>query len=93
MDALKIPLSTLLGYCVFHVYTGVGAPAISVLPRAHLSFHLCPGAHGSSPLSSRPELKSTLAVISLHLGQASLLLPSPPKSINSFLLRPFLFPL
>ena len=73
MDALKTPLSTLFACCVLHLYTRIGAPTINVLPRAHLSFHLCPGAHGGSPLSSRPEPKSTLAIISLHLGQASLL--------------------
>ena len=93
MGALKIPLSTLFGYCVFHVYTGVGAPTINVLARTRPSFHLCPGAHSGSPLSSRLEPKSTLAIIFLHLGQASLLPPSPLKSINSFPLRTFLSPL
>ena len=93
MGALKITLSSLFGYCVFRVYTGVGAPTINVLPCAHPSFHLCPGAHGGSPLSSRLEPKSTLAIIFLHLDKASLLPPSPLKSINSFPLRTFLSPL
>ena len=82
-------MATAVNLCL---YTGAGAPRINVSSRAHQSLHLCPGAHSGSHLSSRPAAKFALAVVSLHLGQASLLPLSPPKSISSFLLRPFPLP-
>lgn len=65
VEALKIPLLALFAHCYwlhFRLYTGAGAPRMTVLSRAPRSLPLCPGAKSSSHLSSPDWNPSTLWV-------------------------------